>query len=245
MIFSENLFGCSVSNGALQPSRPVRRKEEQTHYRARIASISFPEITKGLAKVSPYNMPVIRANNNIPVIGHTTPFDRMRSKKSQRESLIIFYLNDDRFAGRLTHPWDYTEQMREYFGVIGPDLSQYIEMDYAMRLTNNYWNKALTAYWQNQGLNIYPNVTWSLPDSYEYSVAGLPKHSVIAINSMGVPKCEFSVCLWLQGYHYMVEALKPTLVLRYGPKIKGEDESISFYLENKQLNILRNGSKRK
>jgi len=112
-------------------------------------------------------------------------------------------------------------------------------------MVNNYWNKAFTAYWQNYGLNIYPNVTWSLPDSYEYSVAGLPRHSVISINSMGVPKYDFSISLWLQGYRYMVDTLEPTMILRYGPKINGEDENISLYLENVQLNILRDGSKRK
>jgi hypothetical protein len=117
-------------------------------------------------------------------------------------------------------------------------------MDYVTRLYHCYWNKVFTAYYQLQGVNIYPNVTWSLPDSYEYSVAGLPQNSVIAINSMGVPKCHFSKALWLKGYYYVVEKLEPILILRYGPKINGENEDLSVYLENEQLNIMRNGSKR-
>lgn len=240
-----DFFGCDMPDATFQPYRPKRRIGEHTHYRAHIASICFPEITKGLAKIGPFNMPVIRANNNVPDIIQTTPFDRIRLRNSNFDSLVIFYLNDDRFANRLTHLWDYIECLRGYYGVIGPDLSQFIDMDYATRLSNNYWNKAFTAYLQNCDLNVYPNVTWSLPDSYEYSIAGLPKHSVIAINSMGVPKYDFCVALWLQGYHYMVDTLEPTLILRYGPKIYGEDESISLYMENVQLNILRNGSKRK
>ena len=120
---------------------------------------------------------------------------------------------------------------------------QYIDMDYSERLSNNYWNKVFTAYWQNQNVNIYPNVSWSLPDSYEYSIAGLPRRSVIAINSMGVLKENFSKSIWLDGYNYMLDGLDPTCILRYGPKIFGEDESRSIYLENKQINLLRNGSK--
>jgi hypothetical protein len=101
------------------------------------------------------------------------------------------------------------------------------------------------AYWQVQGVNIYPNVTWSLPDSYEYCIEGLPQNSIIAINSTGVPKYDFSKALWLKGYNYVVERLKPTLILRYGPIIEGEYKEISQYLTNSQLKQLRDGSKRK
>lgn len=189
-------------------------------------------------------MPVIRPNNLIPTVSDTTPFDRITSKSSNKDSIVIFYINDDRFAKRLTHPWDYTAILQQYEGVIAPDLSMHIDMDYPERLSNNYWNKALTAYWQNQNINIYPNVSWSLPDSYEYCAAGLPRRSVIAINSMGILKENFSQSIWLDGYNYMLNALEPICILRYGPKIFGEDKERSIYLENKQLSILRHGRKR-
>ena len=225
--------------------RKKPRRERQSHYRAHIASICYPEISQGLIKTGQYDMPVIRPNNVIPMVLDTTPFDKILSKSSNRESIVIFYINDDRFANKLTHPWDYTSVLQRYEGVIAPDLSMYIDMDYPERISNNYWNKVLTAYWQNRGVNIYPNVSWSLPDSYEYCAAGWPRRSVIAINSMGVLKEDFSQSIWLDGYNYMLKALEPTCILRYGPKIFGEDESRSIYLENKQLNILRDGGKRK
>lgn len=238
------LFGTPCLQEQEYLIRPRPRKERQSHYRAHIASICYPEISRGLIKTGPYDMPVIRPNNVIPTVLDTTPFDRITSKSSNRESIVIFYINDDRFANRLTHPWDYTAFLQQYEGVIAPDLSMYIDMDYPERLSNNYWNKVLTAYWQNRNVNIYPNVSWSLPDSYEYCAAGLPRRSVVAINSMGVLKENFSQSIWLDGYYYMVNALEPTCILRYGPKIFGEDESRSIYLENKQLNLLRYGSKR-
>ena len=239
----ENFFGEASSLEKCLRVHHKRRKERQSHYRAHIASICFPEIADGLPKTSPFDMPIITANYSIPTVTYTTPFDRIRAKTANKDSIVVFYINDDRFAHRLTHPWDYTDLLKQFHGVIAPDLSQYINMDYASRLSNNYWNKVFAAHWQKQGINIYPNVTWSLPDSYEYSVAGLPRHSVIAINSMGILKYNFSIALWLNGYHYMLEKLEPICILRYGPKIDGEDESISVYLENVQLNLLRNGSK--
>lgn len=240
-----DLFGNKYILRSDATSRHKRRRECKSHYRAHIASICYPEISKSLVKTGPYDMPVISPNYDVPKVVDTTPFDRITSKKSNRDSIVIFYINDDRFANRLTHPWTYTEFLSEYSGVIAPDLSQYIDMDFADRLSNNYWNKVFTAYWQKRGINIYPNVTWSLPDSYEYSLAGLPRNSVIAINSMGILKSTFSISLWLEGYRYMLSELMPTCILRYGPKIYGENESISIYLENKQIKALKYGSKRK
>ena len=43
----------------------------------------------------------------------------------------------------------------------------------------------------------------------------------------------------------MIKALKPICILRYGPKIYGENESISVYLDNEQIRIFEDGRKRK
>lgn len=181
----QDLFGNQNINAFKTSCRSNRRRERQTHYRARIASICYPEISTGLVKTGPYDMPVIRPNYEVPTVDDTTPFDRIGAKSSNRDSIVIFYINDNRFVSQLSHPWSYTGTLLQYKGVIAPDLSQYIDMDFAQRLSHNYWNKVFTAYWQNRNVNIYPNVTWSLPDSYEYSLAGYPHNSVIAINSMG------------------------------------------------------------
>lgn len=240
-----DLFGNPLPQNEGKPRKRKSAKLPHSHYRARIDSFYHPEILDGIAKSKHFDMPIIAPSFAVPNTTLTTPFDRISAKGCNTDSLVVFYENDDRFYTRLTHPWDYVERLKIYTGVIGPDLSQYIDMDYVTRIYHNYWNKVLTAYYQHQGVNMYPNVTWSLPDSYEYCAEGYPKRSIIAINSMGVLKCHFSIGLWLKGYRYLVEKLDPMLILRYGPRIAGEYEEISMYLENIQLNILRNGSKRK
>ena len=238
-----DLFGNTYSSEIKFAQQSRQRKERQTHYRAHIASICYPEISNGLIKTGIHNMPVIRPNLIIPDVVETTPFDRISAKNSNKNSLVMFYINDNRFANRLTHPWSYTNELLKYKGVIAPDLSQYIDMDYSERMSNNYWNKVFAAYWQNLGVNIYPNVTWSLPDSYEYSREGYPCKSVIAINSMGIAKSNFSISQWLDGYWYMISVLEPICILRYGPKVYGENESVSIYLDNRQIRIFEDGRK--
>lgn len=240
-----NLFGNSSFPNEDMSKCKKRCTPRKSHYRARIDSFYHPEILEGIAKTKKFGMPIIQANTINPNTSITTPFDRIGSKSVSLDSLVMFYIHDYRFHGALNHPWDYTQRLLSYAGVIGPDLSQYIDMDYTTRLYHNYLNKVCMAYWQVQGVNIYPNVTWSLPDSYEYCIEGLPQNSIIAINSTGVPKYDFSKALWLKGYNYVVERLKPTLILRYGPIIEGEYKEISQYLTNSQLKQLRDGSKRK
>lgn len=240
-----DLFGNPIPPNYKKPKKGNSVRPQKSHYRARIDSFYHPEVLEGIAKSKHFDMPIITPSFVVPNTTLTTPFDRISAKHANTDSLVVFYESDDRFYARLTHPWDYVERLKTYAGVIGPDLSQYIDMDYVTRLYHNYWNKVFTAYFQRHGVNMYPNVTWSLPDSYEYSVAGHPKKSIIAINSMGVLKYHFSIGLWLKGYRYVVGKLNPPLILRYGPKIEGEYEEISVYLDNVQLNILRNGRKRK
>lgn len=240
-----DLFGNPLPEERIIQNCSKRPKGKKSHYRAHIASICYPEILDGLEKVGPYNMPVIQGNNLLPNTTSTVAFDKINDKLNNKGSIVVFYINDDRFASRLSHPWDYTEKLCSYNAVVGPDLSQYIDMEYPTRMSNCFWNKAFTAYWQKRGVNIYPNVTWSLPDSYEYSAAGLPKHSIIAINSMGVHKYHVSIGLWLMGYRYMLKTLEPSYILRYGPYVEGEDESISVYLSSTLNNFTAYGSKRK
>ena len=89
-----------------------------------------------------------------------------------------------------------------------------------------------------------PNVTWSTPSSYDYAFTGIPKHSVIAINSTGIIGNPAAIYLWRKGYEEVLFKLKPTIIIRYGDKIPGEREGISVYYENLNLRNLRNGRKR-
>ena len=237
-----DLFG-NLEEIKPKPTKKQKCKLAKSHYRARINSFYQSDIERCIETISIYDMPVVKANTIIPQFTSTTPFDRV--KTGPNDSIVVFYTHDNRFAPALNHPWDYIELLKSFVGVIGPDLSQYNDMNYAIRLHNSYWNKAITAYWQNNGVNMYPNVTWNLPNSYEYSAAGFPKHSVIAINSIGALNSNFTKSSWLNGYNYMVKELQPIWILRYGPKINGEIEEISSYLPNVQLQIIQNyGRKR-
>lgn len=167
--------------------------------------------------------------------------EAMRASQTNFAAIVHFYENDRLFKRLFRDPDKYVPKLKQFKYVISPDLSQYIEMPYYRRYANNCENKAMAQYLQRQGVNIIANVTWSLPDSYEYCFAGIPCGTTIAINSNGVNAHRDSKYLWYKGYEEALRRLQPTRIIRYGQKMPDEREDISIYFENTYLRRMRNG----
>lgn len=173
------------------------------------------------------------------------PFhEAMCSTQTNFDAIVHFYEHDFQFMRLFRAPEKYVSQLQKYKYVISPDLSQYIEMPHYRRFANNCDNKAMAQYLQGQGVNIIANVTWSLPDSYDYCFAGIPENTVIAINSNGVNAYPDSKYFWHRGYEEALRRLNPSRIIRYGQKMPDEREDISIYYDNEHLRRMRHGSKR-
>lgn len=168
------------------------------------------------------------------------PFHQARTAKDHM-AFVHFFIDDYSFECLWNKPERYLPMLRSFEGVIGTDFSQLSNMPYPMRLWNCYRNRLLGQWMQQHGINYIHNVTWSLPDSYDYSFSGLPKGSVIAINCNGIAGTDCSKYLWHRGYEQALTRLEPSAIVRYGTKMPGEKEAISVYFQNERLNLLRNG----
>ncbi len=200
------------------------------------------QIFNNLITDDKFGLPII-ANYKGDMPTKLQAFNKAITQK-QYENTIHFYLNDKEFTRILTYPEKYLEILKKFKSVISPDFSQYIDMPSPMRLYHCFLNRAFAAYWSNNGINVIPNVTWSTPDSYDYSFAGIEKNGIIAINCTGVKKSDYSKYLWLQGYKEAVKRLEPKRIIRYGEKMPDEYEEISTYFENENYKLLNNGRKR-
>lgn len=170
--------------------------------------------------------------------------EAMRSTQTNFDAIVHFYEDDRLFMRLFRNPDKYIPKLKQYKYVISPDMSQYIEMPYFSRYANNCHNKAMAQYLQRHGVNIIANVTWSLPDSYDYCFEGIPENTVIAIGSNGVNAHSDSKYLWYRGYEEAIRRLNPTRIIRYGQKMPDEREDISIYFDNTYLRRMRHGSKR-
>ena len=173
------------------------------------------------------------------------PFhEAMCSTQTDFDAIVHFYEYDYLFMRLFRNPDKYVPNLRKYKYVLSPDMSQYIDMPYYSRYANNCHNKAMAQFLQRKGVSIIANVTWSLPDSYDYCFAGIPENTVIAINSNGVNANPNSKYLWYKGYAEALRRLNPTCIIRYGQKMPDEREDISIYYDNEHLRRMRHGSKR-
>ena len=183
-----------------------------------------------------YEMPTLKACNIIPT--SLVSFNAALTAKDHNQC-VHFFIDDYQFERIWNLPDRYVECLRQFQCVIAPDFSQYTDMPYPQRMWNNYRGKFIGAWLQSQGVTVIPNVTWSLPDSYEYCFDGIPQQSVIAINSTGAARYGLTRFLWLKGYREALSRLRPLAVIRYGTMIPGKDTSVSIYFNNERVLNLR------
>lgn len=163
--------------------------------------------------------------------------------RQETNSIVHFYVDDRRFLRLFRHPEKYLPFLQRCALVIEPDLSQYANMPFALRYAHAWLNRAMAAWLQSKGVKIVSNVTWSRKDSYEYSIEGRPRNSILAVNCMGIYQHDESMYMWREGYKGVVLPLNPTIIIRYGSCMPDERKDISIYFPNKNIGRHRNGSK--
>ena len=58
---------------------------------------------------------------------------------------------------------------------------------------------------------------------------------------MGIRGDPDACYFWYLGYEEVLKSLEPSLIIRYGDKMEGENEEISIYFNNNVLNKLHYG----
>ena len=143
----------------------------------------------------------------------TTPKERRRGRG------LHFFIDDYQFERVWTSPGKYLEYMRGYECVLTPDFSLYMDMPAPMQVWNRYRSQALGWWWQRQGLNVIPTLSWAQPESYSFAFSGVPKHSTVAVSTVGVKGNEDAMGVWFDGMREAMRRLEPSRVLLYGGDI--------------------------
>lgn len=186
-------------------------------------------------------MPVLKpVDSDIQLPNRMMVFDEAYRKKCTN-CIVHFFTDDRRFLRIIRNPKKYLPFLKKCAAVIEPDLSQFANMPYAIRQAHAWLNRAVAPWLQSNGVRIIQNITWSLKDSYSYSLAGRAKNTIVAVNCTGILGHDFSKYLWKEGYKNVVLPLQPTTIIRYGDKMPDEMTDISIYFENSNLKRLRNG----
>lgn len=203
---------------------------------------SYINIGKEAALSDLYSIPVLDGTTSIPK--ELISFNEARAIYNHGKEVyacVHFFIPDVLFNCLFNSTLSYVSLMQSFKQIIAPDQSILIGMSQEEQAKSVYNNRAFAYLCQLNGVEVIPNVSWAEPRTYDLCFTGQPQNSVIAINSKGILHDPRSVYFWLKGYEEALKRLNPTFILRCGPKIPGEDESISKYYPNPVIERLRHG----
>lgn len=162
-----------------------------------------------------YGIPQIDPVTTYPQ-GEFIPMNYAKSVKSPESKIVHCFVDDYQFTRYWNHPDDYIQKLSQFAAVCSPDFSTYTDMPVAMQIYNHYRKHWLAAYWQLHGITVYPTISWSDENSYEWCFDGEPAGGIVAVSSVGTQRDNESKRLFLRGYEEMMKRLEPSWVIFYG-----------------------------
>lgn len=158
------------------------------------------------------------------------------------ECIAHFYYDDYKFINAWRHPDMYVDKLKRFKAVISPDFSLYTDFPRVVQVLSCYRRQWLGAYWQSLGIDVIPDVVWGDRSSFEFCFDGIPKHSAVAVSSVGVKRDGDwngkAGNMFKAGYDEMLRRLEPDTILFYGDVFDGLDGNIvhipSFYAQRRE-----------
>lgn len=154
-----------------------------------------------------------------------------------------FYYDDYKFIQAWRNPNKYLDQLAKFKAVVSPDFSLYTDFPKALQILSCYRRQWCGAYWQLMGIDVIPDVVWGDEDTFDFCFEGIPKHSTLAVSTVGVKNDKEwngkQGEIFRKGYNEMLKRLEPTTILFYGDMIEGLDGNIiripSYYEQKRQI----------
>lgn len=153
-----------------------------------------------------------------------------RSKKFS--SGVHFYLDDYQFERVWNQPETYLDLLRRFDFVFTPDFSLYTDMPRPLQIYNTYRNRLLGAWWQTEGINVIPTISWSDELSFDFSFSGIEKGGVVTVSTIGVSRDKQAKKNWIDGMREMIKWIKPSTILVYGRPIDFDYKNIKVVYFN-------------
>ena len=166
-----------------------------------------------------YDIPMMRQTHvdnlkDIPIQG----FNFALKEEHPENVGVHFFLHDYQFERVWKYPDRYVDVLKKFAYVLSPDFSPYADMPKALQIYNVYRNRWCGRYWQDNGITVIPTFTMGDYDTFDFCADGIPKHSTIAISTMGEGRWGAYKNLY-ENWDRVLERLEPETILLYGKDI--------------------------
>lgn len=165
---------------------------------------------------SEYDLPELQPTQLVPENLAAWNVDRQREYAGFTGGAIHFFLDDYRFETTFSSPERSLKRVEAVGASLTPDFSIWRDMPRAAQIWNTYRSRWCGAYWQANGIDVIPTVSWSTPDTYDFCFDGLPVGGTIAISSVGVRTTGEDQVLFRQGVEQLLARTLPSTLLVYG-----------------------------
>lgn len=147
-------------------------------------------------------------------------FDKIRPD-SKRNRFVSMFEHDGRLPGRPDEPpWRnidaQAEKLLGFDGIVAPDYSVLDDMDEPAQKWNVYRNRVMSCILRELGHLVIPCVQWADADSFKFCFSSLPRHSVLAVSSVGCLRGRVKAEAFQLGYEQMCERLVPEAIVFNG-----------------------------
>ncbi len=117
----------------------------------------------------------------------------------------ILHYHDSHQSCFWNNPFAHIDRLKELKGIVATDYSLFRDYSIAKQKWNCFKNRVIAYHWQQQGLNVIPTASWSIPDSFEWCWDGLPKNSVLGITTNGIATAKEGYRLFVLGLDELVK----------------------------------------
>lgn len=129
---------------------------------------------------------------------------------------LHFFIDDYQFERLWANPAKYLDLVLSFEAVLTPDFSLYMDMPLPMQQWNEYRRRALGNWWQRNGANVIPTLSWTTERSFGFCFEDLPKRSTVAVSTVGVKGDDTAMGVWRAGMAEAMRKLEPARVIVYG-----------------------------
>lgn len=110
--------------------------------------------------VGKWNIPLVKRQPLVDNVKLIACSDAKEREEYNRECGVHFFVDDYRFEHIYKNPQRSLKKYAQYKFLLTPDYSLYADMPLWRQLENVAKNRWCGAYWQLQGLVVYPTVSW-------------------------------------------------------------------------------------
>jgi len=159
-----------------------------------------------------HGMPVITGSNSVPE--ELVAFTDAANHKGR--ACVHFFLDDYRFERVWSCPEKYAGVLTRMGSACTPDFSTYTDMPKPLKAYNVYRSRALGAYFERLGLDVYPTLQWAEDDDMPWMLAGLPEGVTAACSTRGCAASKSSRARFSEQFAKALDIVKPSHVVMYG-----------------------------